>query len=473
VSARQTGHVFVARFSLHSTAAAHVPIRGKRHRTVALPSSRGHAAGLSAIRVTRGRALAKIGFRSIRKSFGDTAVLHDVSLDIGDGEFMTFVGPSGCGKTTLLRILAGLEVQDSGEVRLGERVVDRLPPKQRDIAMVFQSYALYPYMTVAENIALPLTMRRLSAWQRLPLLGRFIGTADSIRRGIDADVTQTAMALGLERLLSRRPGQLSGGQRQRVALGRAMVRHPSAFLMDEPLSNLDAKLRVQARTEISELHRRIGGTFVYVTHDQVEAMTMSDRVAVMIDGRLLQVAAPQRLYAEPDDLRVAEFIGSPRINTLDGIVDESGRVVVLGQALPVKKTIQRDFSLRSRPAGLPRSPFRQRRDAPPEHGLDLRLEPVGCEWRVRRGRAPDLVDGLGRETTIEQGSIGNAARLTFRAEGQVAFLRGQDPGRGAAEVAAMAGPGVVAGIGDDPGADGVQLDVAIAGKHICFAASDA
>jgi multiple sugar transport system ATP-binding protein len=335
VSARQTGHVFVARFSLHSTAAAHVPIRGKRHRTVALPSSRGHAAGLSAIRVTRGRALAKIGFRSIRKSFGDTAVLHDVSLDIGDGEFMTFVGPSGCGKTTLLRILAGLEVQDSGEVRLGERVVDRLPPKQRDIAMVFQSYALYPYMTVAENIALPLTMRRLSAWQRLPLLGRFIGTADSIRRGIDADVTQTAMALGLERLLSRRPGQLSGGQRQRVALDRAMVRHPSAFLMDEPLSNLDAKLRVQARTEISELHRRIGGTFVYVTHDQVEAMTMSDRVAVMIDGRLLQVAAPQRLYAEPDDLRVAEFIGSPRINTLDGIVDESGRVVVLGQALPV------------------------------------------------------------------------------------------------------------------------------------------
>jgi len=248
---------------------------------------------------------------------------------------MTFVGPSGCGKTTLLRILAGLEVQDSGEVRIGERVVDRLPPKQRDIAMVFQSYALYPYMTVAENIALPLTMRRLSAWQRLPLLGRFIGTADSIRRGIDADVTQTAMALGLERLLSRRPGQLSGGQRQRVALGRAMVRHPSAFLMDEPLSNLDAKLRVQARTEISELHRRIGGTFVYVTHDQVEAMTMSDRVAVMIDGRLLQVAAPQRLYAEPDDLRVAEFIGSPRINTLDGIVDESGRVVVLGQALPV------------------------------------------------------------------------------------------------------------------------------------------
>jgi multiple sugar transport system ATP-binding protein len=335
VSARQTGHVFVARFSLHSTAAAHVRIRGKRHRTVALPSSRGHAAGLNAIRVTRGRALAKIGFRSIRKSFGDTAVLHDVSLDIGDGEFMTFVGPSGCGKTTLLRILAGLEVQDSGEVRIGERVVDRLPPKQRDIAMVFQSYALYPYMTVAENIALPLTMRRLSAWQRLPLLGRFIGTADSIRRGIDADVTQTAMALGLERLLSRRPGQLSGGQRQRVALGRAMVRHPSAFLMDEPLSNLDAKLRVQARTEISELHRRIGGTFVYVTHDQVEAMTMSDRVAVMIDGRLLQVAAPQRLYAEPDDLRVAEFIGSPRINTLDGIVDESGRVVVLGQALPV------------------------------------------------------------------------------------------------------------------------------------------
>ncbi len=258
-----------------------------------------------------------------------------MSLDIGDGEFMTFVGPSGCGKTTLLRILAGLEIQDAGEVRIGERVVDRLAPKQRDIAMVFQSYALYPYMTVAENIALPLIMRRLSFWQRLPLLGRFVGDAASVRGGIDAEVMQAATALGIERLLSRRPGQLSGGQRQRVALGRAMVRHPSAFLMDEPLSNLDAKLRVQARTEISELHRRVGGTFVYVTHDQVEAMTMSDRVAVMIDGRLLQVAPPQRLYAEPDDLRVAEFIGSPRINTVEAIVGESGRVIALGQSLPV------------------------------------------------------------------------------------------------------------------------------------------
>jgi multiple sugar transport system ATP-binding protein len=190
-------------------------------------------------------------------------------------------------------------------------------------------------MTVAENIALPLIMRRLSFWQRLPLLGRFVGDAASVRGGIDAEVMQAATALGIERLLSRRPGQLSGGQRQRVALGRAMVRHPSAFLMDEPLSNLDAKLRVQARTEISELHRRVGGTFVYVTHDQVEAMTMSDRVAVMIDGRLLQVAPPQRLYAEPDGLRVAEFIGSPRINTVEAIVGESGRVIALGQSLPV------------------------------------------------------------------------------------------------------------------------------------------
>jgi multiple sugar transport system ATP-binding protein len=279
--------------------------------------------------------VASIGFRSIRKAFGDTAVLHDVSLEIADGEFMTFVGPSGCGKTTLLRILAGLEIQDAGEVRIGERVVDHLPPKQRDIAMVFQSYALYPYMTVAENIALPLIMRQLSFWQRLPLIGRFLGDASTRRGGIDAEVKQAAAALGIERLLPRRPGQLSGGQRQRVALGRAMVRNPAAFLMDEPLSNLDAKLRVQARTEISELHRRIGSTFVYVTHDQVEAMTMSDRVAVMIDGRLLQVAPPQRLYAEPDDLRVAEFIGSPRINTLDGVVSETGEVVVLGQTLPI------------------------------------------------------------------------------------------------------------------------------------------
>jgi multiple sugar transport system ATP-binding protein len=283
--------------------------------------------------IASGMVMAAVGFSAVSKSFGPTPVLCDVSLDVADGEFMTFVGPSGCGKTTLLRILAGLETQDYGEVRIGDRVVDDLPPKQRDIAMVFQSYALYPYMSVAENMGLPLTMRRLSPLQRLPLVGRFIGDATAISRAIAAEVEKTAAALGIERLLPRLPGQLSGGQRQRVALGRAMVRHPSAFLMDEPLSNLDAKLRVQARTEISELHRRIGGTFVYVTHDQVEAMTMSDRVAVMMEGRILQVGAPRQVYATPADLRVAEFIGSPKMNVLDGTVDEGGRVVVLGAAL--------------------------------------------------------------------------------------------------------------------------------------------
>ncbi len=183
--------------------------------------------------------------------------------------------------------------------------------------MVFQSYALYPYMTVAENISLPLTMRRLTRTQRLPLLGSLIPGSGLARLGIDAEVRQVADALGLSSLLERRPAQLSGGQRQRVALARAMVRRPSVFLMDEPLSNLDAKLRVATRAEISELHRRLGSTFVYVTHDQVEAMTMSDRVALMIDGQILQLDTPQEIYDDPDNVRVAEFIGTPKINIAD------------------------------------------------------------------------------------------------------------------------------------------------------------
>ncbi|MBX9989562.1 ABC transporter ATP-binding protein [Phreatobacter oligotrophus] len=279
--------------------------------------------------------MAGISLRAIRKSFRDTSVLQGVSLDIADGEFLTLVGPSGCGKTTILRIIAGLETQDEGDVAIGGVVVDDLPPKARDIAMVFQSYALYPYMTVAENIGLPLEMRRLSAAQRLPLLGRAMPGARALRAGIAADVTAVAEGLGIGHLLARRPAQLSGGQRQRVALARAMVRRPKAFLMDEPLSNLDAKMRVQARTEISELHRSLGTTFVYVTHDQAEAMTMSDRVAVMMGGRLMQVARPQVIYDDPQDLAVATFIGTPEINTLPGRVEQGGRLAVLGEPWPV------------------------------------------------------------------------------------------------------------------------------------------
>jgi multiple sugar transport system ATP-binding protein len=259
-----------------------------------------------------------VSIRDVSKSFGATRVLSDVSLEIGRSEFLTLLGPSGCGKSTLLRIIAGLEQQDRGTISLGGQIVDGLLPRQRDIAMVFQSYALYPYMTVAENIGLPLLMRRTRAWHRLPLIRRLHPVARAATGTIARDVQRTAAALQIEPLLGRKPAQLSGGQRQRVALARAMVRNPRVFLMDEPLSNLDAKLRVTARAEIAELHRRAGGAFIYVTHDQAEAMTMSDRVALMTDGEILQVASPAQIYDRPADLRVAEFIGSPKINVLPG-----------------------------------------------------------------------------------------------------------------------------------------------------------
>ncbi|MFE0018303.1 ABC transporter ATP-binding protein [Mesorhizobium sp. NPDC059054] len=270
--------------------------------------------------------MAGVQFTNISKSYGTTQVLRNLSLTVEDGEFLTLLGPSGCGKSTLLRILAGLEPQDTGRVAIGKRVVDGLRAKQRDIAMVFQSYALYPHMTVAENIGLPLRMRRLSFLQRLPLLGRVLPGTAQAHAAIDAEVQQAANAVGIGHLLTRKPGQLSGGQRQRVAVGRAMVRHPAVFLMDEPLSNLDAKLRVQMRAEIKDLHRRLGVTFIYVTHDQSEAMTLSDRVAVMLDGDLLQVASPQQIYANPADRRVAEFVGSPKISMLEGVVRQRGHI---------------------------------------------------------------------------------------------------------------------------------------------------
>ncbi|UXN57528.1 ABC transporter ATP-binding protein [Phyllobacterium zundukense] len=283
--------------------------------------------------------MAGITIEKIEKTFGPTPVLRDVSLKIADGEFLTLLGPSGCGKSTLLRILAGLEVQTGGSVSIGERIVDGVRPKRRDVAMVFQSYALYPHMTVAQNMALPLRMRRLSSWQRLPLLGRFMPGTTATTADIERDVTRTAKSLGIGHLLARKPGQLSGGQRQRVAVGRAMVREPAVFLMDEPLSNLDAKLRVQMRAEIKELHNRLGVTFVYVTHDQSEAMTMSDRVAVMLDGELLQVAPPQEIYDDPDDRRVAEFIGSPKINMLDARLRDGGLADTAGTSFSIAGNI--------------------------------------------------------------------------------------------------------------------------------------
>ena len=232
--------------------------------------------------------------------------IHDLSLDIADSEFLVLVGPSGCGKSTALRMVAGLETITSGELRIGDRVVNDVEPKDRDIAMVFQNYALYPHMTVYDNIGFALKLARVP------------------RPEIDSRVRKAAAILELEPYLDRKPGQLSGGQRQRVAMGRAIVRQPAAFLMDEPLSNLDAKLRVQMRAEIARLQRDLAVTTIYVTHDQVEAMTMGDRVAVLKDGYLQQVDAPQHLYDEPTNVFVAAFIGSPSMNLYEGVVTLDG-----------------------------------------------------------------------------------------------------------------------------------------------------
>jgi multiple sugar transport system ATP-binding protein len=255
--------------------------------------------------------MAGITFDDVSKTYGDDyRAVSDLSLDVQDGEFVVLVGPSGCGKTTALRMIAGLEEISEGEIRIGDRVVNNLPPGDRDVAMVFQNYALYPHMTVAENIGFALRMRKVPKAEA--------------RRMIE----DTARIIGLVEHLDRKPRQLSGGQRQRVAMGRAIVREPQVFLMDEPLSNLDAKLRVQMRAEISKIQRQLAVTTVYVTHDQVEAMTMGDRVAVMRRGLLQQFEPPQRLYERPANLFVASFIGSPAMNILEGTLERDGDRVV-------------------------------------------------------------------------------------------------------------------------------------------------
>jgi multiple sugar transport system ATP-binding protein len=255
--------------------------------------------------------MASVTYRNVYKRYGDVSVIKDMNLDIADKEFVVFVGPSGCGKSTNLRMLAGLEEISEGEILIGDRVVNDVPPKDRDIAMVFQSYALYPHMSVYDNMAFGLKLRKTP------------------KADIDRRVKEAADILGLAHLLDRKPKALSGGQRQRVAVGRAIVREPSVFLMDEPLSNLDAKLRVTARAEISKLHKRLGTTFIYVTHDQVEAMTMGDRIAVLHDGILQQVDSPRNLYELPDNVFVGGFIGSPSMNFFAAtLVAEEGNLYV-------------------------------------------------------------------------------------------------------------------------------------------------
>ena len=263
--------------------------------------------------------MASVTLQSVSKRFGETAVVNSVSLDIIDREFLVFVGPSGCGKTTTLRMIAGLESISDGKIFIGERLVNEVSPKDRDIAMVFQNYALYPHMNVYDNMAFGLQMRKMP------------------KAEIDQRVKEAAEILGLGALLARKPKEMSGGQRQRVALGRAIVRHPAVFLMDEPLSNLDAKLRVQTRGEIVKLHKRVATTAIYVTHDQVEAMTMGDRIVVMKDGDVQQVGTPKQIYDHPANLFVAGFMGSPSMSFLNA------RLVADGEALFAKAA---SFSIR-------------------------------------------------------------------------------------------------------------------------------
>jgi len=348
--------------------------------------------------------MAPVSLRDVRKAFGSTEVLHGVSVEIGDGEFVVLVGPSGCGKSTLLRMIAGLENISRGEIAIGGRVVNRLPPKERDVAMVFQNYALYPHMTVRENMAFSLML------------------AKAPKQVIDAQVGRAAAILGLGQLLDRYPRQLSGGQRQRVAMGRAIVRDPQVFLFDEPLSNLDAKLRVQMRAEIKELHQRLGSTTIYVTHDQIEAMTMADTIVVMNHGRVEQIGSPLELYDRPANLFVAGFIGSPAMNFLRGHIGGGGFTTGEGIVLPLPPAARgangarlvygiRPEHVRLTDAGVPAT-------------VQL-VEPTGSETQVTVRVGETQLIGAFRERIMPR--PGEVIRIT--AEATLAHLFDEETGR--------------------------------------------
>jgi multiple sugar transport system ATP-binding protein len=308
--------------------------------------------------------LAEVTIRALRKNYGGLQVIQGLDLDIPDGAFVVLVGPSGCGKSTLLRMIAGLEEVTGGDIQIGDRRVNNLPPSERDIAMVFQNYALYPHKTVAANMGFALKMRGMD------------------KAAIRQKVEHAAEILGLTPYLDRFPRALSGGQRQRVAMGRAIVRDPKVFLFDEPLSNLDAKLRVQMRTEIKELHQRLKTTTVYVTHDQIEAMTMADKIVVMQGGKIEQVGAPLDLYDRPANIFVATFIGSPSMNMIDGRI-VGGQVEVAGTRLPLPAGIDvKDSTLEGRAVVYG---FRPEHLAEADQGLTgtvAVIEPTGSETHV-------------------------------------------------------------------------------------------
>ena len=321
--------------------------------------------------------MATVTFDHVYKRYGEVVAVADLSLEIRDGEFMVLVGPSGCGKTTSLRMIAGLEDISEGELRIGDKVVNDVAPKDRDIAMVFQSYALYPHMSVRDNLAFGLKLRKVP------------------KADIEKRINEAAAILQLEKLLERKPKELSGGQRQRVALGRAIVREPAVFLMDEPLSNLDAKLRVQTRAEIARLHQRLGTTMVYVTHDQVEAMTMGQRIAVMSMGLLQQVGTPQELYDHPRNRFVAGFIGSPSMNFVELPVNNASAELTHDN---IKFTVPESY--RAAVAGAGSSVIAGFR---PEH---LELGELAGEFGTVQGTA-DVVEYLGNEELLHV-SVGDA-----------------------------------------------------------------
>lgn len=295
--------------------------------------------------------MSNIRLNNITKGFGSTKVLKGVDLDIDDKEFVTLVGPSGCGKSTLLRILAGLEQPDDGQVIIDGKNVTTTRPAERNLSMVFQSYALYPHLTIRQNMMTPLKLRDLSVSQRLPFIGPLLSRKKY--KELLTQVDRTSNILKITELLDRKPGQLSGGQRQRAALGRAMVRNPLAFLMDEPLSNLDAALRVHMRAELTQLHQRLGATFIYVTHDQAEALTMSDRMAVMMHGRILQYGPPEEIYQNPATIEVAKFIGSPAINILSASVNDYAQICIQSLVLDLFAPTQEPrISIGARPEHL-------------------------------------------------------------------------------------------------------------------------
>lgn len=341
--------------------------------------------------------MAEISLHDVTKQFGnDVLAVNRVSLEIRDGEFMVLVGPSGCGKSTILRLVAGLEDVTAGEITIGGKDVTDLPSKQRGVAMVFQNYALFPHMTVADNIGFGLRLRKVPKAERIE------------------KVRSTAATLGLEDLLERKPAQLSGGQLQRVAMGRAMVREPQAFLMDEPLSNLDAKLRVQMRAELASIHKRTGTTAIYVTHDQVEAMTLGDRVAVLRNGVLQQVDTPKRLYDQPTNVFVAAFMGSPAMNLVHATVDD-GHVAFGGYSSPAPPQTppgwQGDIILGIRPSAFSTSAAAGRMAMDVELTL---VEELGSEVRLLFNvAAPGAVDNpaLSLGATAEEAGVFEPSRL--------------------------------------------------------------